>query len=116
MPNDIFFKVGLIAVIGLSAKNAILIIEFAHSMRLQGKPLIDATLEACRMRLRPVLMTSIAFVFGVLPLALSSGAGGNSRQAIGTGVMGGMIGATVLGLLLIPVFYVGVRRLLGDRS
>jgi multidrug efflux pump len=116
LPNDIFFKVGMIAVIGLSAKNAILIIEFANTLRLQGKPLFDATLEACRMRLRPVLMTSIAFVFGVIPLAISTGAGANSRQAIGTGVMGGMIGATVFGVLLIPVFYFAIRRMLGDRS
>ena len=116
LPNDIFFKVGLIAIIGLSAKNAILIIEFAHSLRQQGHALIDATLEACRLRLRPVLMTSIAFIFGVLPLALSTGAGANSRNAIGTGVIGGMLGATVLGLVLVPVFYVAIRRLLGDRS
>jgi multidrug efflux pump len=116
LPNDIFFKVGMIAVIGLSAKNAILIIEFANRLRMQGRPLLEATVEACRMRLRPVLMTSIAFVCGVIPLAISSGAGANSRRAIGTGVMGGMVGATVLGLLLIPVFYAVVRRLLGDRS
>jgi multidrug efflux pump len=116
LPNDIFFKVGMIAVIGLSAKNAILIIEFANTLRLQGRPLFEATIEACRMRLRPVLMTSIAFVCGVIPLAVSTGAGANSRQAIGTGVMGGMIGATVFGVLLIPVFYYGIRRLLGDRS
>jgi len=116
LPNDIFFKVGMIAVIGLSAKNAILIIEFANRLRMQGRPLIEATIEACRLRLRPVLMTSIAFAFGVLPLAISTGAGANSRQAIGTGVMGGMIGATVLGVLLIPVFYVAIRRVLGDRS
>ena len=116
LPNDIFFKVGMLAVIGLSAKNAILIIEFTNKLRLQGRPLLESTIEACRLRLRPVLMTSIAFVFGVIPLAISSGAGANSRQAIGTGVMGGMIGATVLGVLLIPVFYYVVRRLLGDRS
>jgi multidrug efflux pump len=116
LPNDIFFKVGMIAVIGLSAKNAILIIEFANKLRLQGRPLVEATIEACRLRLRPVLMTSIAFIFGVIPLAVSTGAGANSRHAIGTGVMGGMFGATVLGVLLIPVFYHGIRRLLGDRS
>jgi multidrug efflux pump len=116
LPNDIFFKVGMIAVIGLSAKNAILIIEFANRLRGEGRPLVEATLEACRLRLRPVLMTSIAFIFGVIPLVVSSGAGANSRQAIGTGVMGGMFGATVLGVLLIPVFYVAVRRVLGDRS
>ncbi len=109
LPNDIFFKVGLITIIGLSAKNAILIIEFAETARLQGRSAIEATLEACRLRLRPILMTSIAFMLGVLPLAVSTGAGANSRHAIGTGVIGGMLGATVLGLLLIPVFYVVVR-------
>ena len=116
LENDVYFKVGLIAVIGLSAKNAILIIEFANTMRQSGRGLLDATLEACRMRIRPIIMTSIAFVFGVLPLAVSSGAGANSRHAIGTGVMGGMIGATLLGVLFVPVFYVVVRRLLGDKS
>jgi multidrug efflux pump len=108
--------VGLIAVIGLSARNAILIIEFANTMRKSGMGLLDATMEACRLRLRPILMTSIAFIFGVLPLAISTGAGANSRHAIGTGVMGGMVGATVLGVFFVPLFYVTVRRLLGDRS
>jgi len=116
LENDVYFKVGLIAVIGLSAKNAILIIEFANRMRMQGHELLDATLEACRMRLRPILMTSIAFIFGVLPLAVSTGAGANSRHAIGTGVMGGMVGATVLGVVFVPVFFIFVRRLIGDRS
>jgi multidrug efflux pump len=105
-----------VAVIGLSAKNAILIIQFAHAMRQQGMGLIAATIEACRIRYRPILMTSIAFILGVLPLAISSGAGANSRHAIGTGVMGGMVGATVLGILFIPIFFVVVRRLLGDKS
>ncbi len=116
LENDIYFKVGLITVIGLSAKNAILIIEFANSMRKQGHGLLWATIEACRMRFRPILMTSITFILGVLPLAISTGAGANSRHAIGTGVMGGMIGATLLGVFFIPLFYVMVRRLLGDRS
>jgi len=116
LENDVYFKVGLIAVIGLSAKNAILIIEFANTMRQQGRGLLDATLEACRLRFRPILMTSIAFILGVLPLAISTGAGANSRHAIGTGVMGGMVGATLLGVLFVPVFFVVVRRLLGDRS
>jgi multidrug efflux pump len=115
LENDVYFKVGMIAVIGLSAKNAILIIEFANTMRQSGRGLLDATLEACRLRLRPILMTSIAFILGVLPLAISSGAGANSRHAIGTGVMGGMIGATALGLLFVPVFFIVVRHLLGDR-
>ncbi len=115
LENDVYFKVGLIAVIGLSAKNAILIIEFANTLHQSGRGLIESTLEACRLRFRPILMTSIAFILGVTPLAISSGAGANSRHAIGTGVMGGMVGATVLGVLFVPVFYVVVRRLLGDK-
>ena len=111
LPNDVYFKVGLIAIIGLSAKNAILIIQFARELQDQGKELVEATLEACRLRFRPILMTSIAFIFGVLPLAISTGAGANSRHAIGTGVMGGMIAATVLAVFLVPVFFVVVRRI-----
>jgi multidrug efflux pump len=110
LPNDVFFKVGLIATIGLSSKNAILIIEFARKLHDEGMELVDATLEACRLRFRPILMTSLAFILGVLPLAISSGAGAKSRHAIGTGVMGGMIGATVLAVFLVPVFFVVVRR------
>ncbi|MDK9702068.1 MAG: efflux RND transporter permease subunit [Sulfuritalea sp.] len=110
LPNDVYFKVGLIAIIGLSAKNAILIIEFARELQEQGKDLIEATLEACRLRFRPILMTSIAFMFGVLPLAVSTGAGANSRHAIGTGVIGGMFAATLLAVFLVPVFFVVVRR------
>jgi multidrug efflux pump len=116
LENDVYFQVGLIAVIGLSAKNAILIIEFANSAHKSGMGLLAATLEACRLRLRPILMTSIAFIFGVLPLAISTGAGANSRHAIGTGVMGGMFGATILGVFFVPIFFVVVRRLLGDKS
>ncbi|MCX8086481.1 MAG: efflux RND transporter permease subunit [Rhodocyclaceae bacterium] len=116
LPNDVYFKVGLIAIIGLSAKNAILIIEFARALHEEGKELIEATLEACRLRFRPILMTSIAFIFGVLPLAVSTGAGANSRHAIGTGVMGGMISATVLAVFLVPVFFVVVRRLFPGRA
>jgi multidrug efflux pump len=111
LPNDVYFKVGLIAIIGLSAKNAILIIEFARELQEQGKDLIEATLEACRLRFRPILMTSIAFMFGVLPLAVSTGAGANSRHAIGTGVIGGMFTATALAVFLVPVFFVVVRRI-----
>jgi multidrug efflux pump len=85
-------------------------------MHKEGRGLLDATIEACRLRLRPILMTSIAFILGVTPLALSTGAGANSRHAIGTDVMGGMVGATVLGVLFVPVFFVVVRRLLGDKS
>jgi multidrug efflux pump len=111
LPDDVFFKVGLIAIIGLSSKNAILIIEFARTLTEQGMGLIEATLEACRLRFRPILMTSFAFILGVLPLAISSGAGAQSRHAIGTGVMGGMIAATFLAIFLVPVFFVVVRRI-----
>ena len=111
MPNDVFFKVGLITVIGLSAKNAILIIEFAKDLHAQGKDLIEATLEAVHLRFRPILMTSIAFILGVLPLVVSSGAGSASQRAIGTGVMGGMFTATFLAIFFIPVFFVVVRRI-----
>jgi multidrug efflux pump len=115
LPNDIYFKIGMITVIGLAAKNAILIIEFAIEQRQQGRPLREAIIEAARLRFRPILMTSFAFIMGVTPMALSTGAGANARHAIGTGVIGGMLFATFLGLLLIPVFYVVVRRLLGDK-
>jgi multidrug efflux pump len=114
LPNDIFFKIGLITIIGLAAKNAILIVEFAVAEQKAGRGLRDAVVDAARLRLRPILMTSFAFILGVTPLAISSGAGANARHAIGTGVIGGMLFATLLGLLLIPVFYVVVRRLLGD--
>ncbi|TWG89790.1 multidrug efflux pump [Luteimonas sp. J16] len=115
LSNDIFFKIGLVTVIGLAAKNAILIVEFAVLERAAGKTLREATVEAARLRLRPILMTSLAFIMGVTPMALSTGAGANARHAIGTGVIGGMLFATFLGLLLIPVFFVAVRRMLGDR-
>jgi len=115
MPNDIYFKLGLVTVMGLAAKNAILIVEFAVEEQAAGKTLAEAVLTAARLRLRPILMTSMAFILGVLPLVLSSGAGAVSRHEIGVGVIGGMLFATFLGLLLIPVFYVSVRRLLGDK-
>ena len=111
LPNDVYFKVGLIAIIGLSSKNAILIIEFARRLQDDGMSLMDSILEACRLRFRPILMTSIAFIVGVLPLAISTGAGAQSRHAIGTGVMGGMIAATLLAVFLVPVFFVVVRRI-----
>ena len=109
MPNDIYFQVALITVIGLSAKNAILIVEFAKEMQESGMSLLDATLHAVRLRLRPILMTSIAFGLGVLPLAISSGAGSGSQNAIGIGVLGGMLTATFLGIFFVPVFFVLVR-------
>jgi len=110
MPNDVYFKVGMIAVVGLSAKNAILIIEFAKDLQAQGMGLIEATLEAVHLRFRPIIMTSLAFILGVLPLAIASGAGSASQRAIGTGVMAGMITATVLAVFLVPVFFVVVRK------
>ncbi|HZC17011.1 MAG TPA: efflux RND transporter permease subunit [Caulobacteraceae bacterium] len=115
IPNDIYFSIGLVTVIGLAAKNAILIVEFAVSGQASGMTLNDAVLAAGKLRLRPILMTSMAFILGVFPLVVSGGAGAASRHEIGTGVIGGMLFATFLGLLLIPVFYVTVRRLLGDK-
>ena len=109
MPNDVYFKVGLIAIIGLSAKNAILIIEFAKDLQADGMDLIEATLTAVKLRFRPIIMTSLAFILGVLPLVIASGAG--SASQIGTGVMGGMITATVLAVFFVPVFFVVVRRI-----
>ena len=117
LPNDVYFTVGLITIIGLSAKDAILIIEFARDLRAQGKPLIEATVEACTLRFRPILMTGVAFVCGVLPMVIAHGAGGASQQALGTGVMGGMIAVVVLALLMVPVFFVSVQRVLArDRE
>ncbi len=115
LPNDLYFKIGMITVIGLAAKNAILIVEFAVEQRAAGKTLREATLEAAHLRFRPILMTSFAFILGVLPLAISTGAGANSRHSIGTGVIGGMVFATVLGVIFIPLFFVVVRRMLGDK-
>ncbi|MCK6423790.1 MAG: efflux RND transporter permease subunit [Burkholderiaceae bacterium] len=113
--NDVFFQVGLLTTVGLSAKNAILIVEFAETLRLQGLGLLEATLKACRQRLRPILMTSLAFGMGVLPLALASGAGSGSQRAIGVGVLGGMISATVLGIFFVPLFYLWVKSLFTRR-
>lgn len=111
LANDVYFQVGLLTTIGLSAKNAILIVEFAKDlMEKEGKGLVEATLEAVRMRLRPILMTSLAFILGVMPLVISSGAGSGAQNAVGTGVMGGMVTATVLAIFFVPVFFVVVRR------
>ncbi|MBF8704962.1 efflux RND transporter permease subunit [Pseudomonas putida] len=115
MPNDVFFKVGLITLIGLSAKNAILIIEFAKSLVDQGVDAVDAAVQAARLRLRPIVMTSLAFILGVVPLAIASGASSASQQAIGTGVIGGMLSAT-LAVVFVPVFFVVVMRLAGRRQ
>ncbi|HWL71085.1 MAG TPA: efflux RND transporter permease subunit [Geminicoccus sp.] len=116
LSNDVFFQVGLLTTIGLSAKNAILIVEFAKDLNEAGKSLMDATLEAARMRLRPILMTSLAFGLGVTPLAISSGAGSGGQNAIGIGVLGGVIAATFLGILFVPMFFVAVRRMFGKKE
>ncbi|MCY1342496.1 Multidrug resistance protein MexB [compost metagenome] len=116
LSNDVFFQVGLLTTIGLSAKNAILIVEFAKELHEQGKSLFDAAVEACRMRLRPIVMTSLAFILGVVPLAISNGAGSGSQHAIGTGVIGGMLTATVLAIFWVPLFYVLVCSLFKDKA
>src|SRR5258707_1099983 len=120
MPNDVFFKVGLITIIGLSAKNAILIVEFAKQLREEGQDLREAAIKAARLRLRPILMTSLAFALGVVPLMLASGASAETQHAIGTGVFGGMVSGTVLAVFFVPVFFVFVlewqRRIAGPRG
>ena len=110
LANDVYFTVALITIIGLAAKDAILIIEFAKDLREKGTPLLQATMEACHLRFRPILMTGLAFVCGVLPMAIASGAGGKSQQALGTSVMGGMIAVVILALLMVPVFFVAVTK------
>jgi multidrug efflux pump len=114
--NDVYFKVGLLTTIGLAAKNAILIIEFAIERQTSGMGLVEATLEAARQRLRPILMTSLAFILGVAPLAIASGAGSGAQNSIGVGVMGGMIAATALGIFFVPLLFVTVRRLFKAKS
>ena len=109
LSNDVYFKVGLITIIGLAAKNAILIVEFAKDLQEQGKSPFEAALEAAHLRFRPIIMTSLAFILGVLPLVIASGAGAAGQRAIGTGVMGGMITATALGVFFVPVFFVVIR-------
>jgi multidrug efflux pump len=109
LENDVFLQIGLLTTMGLAAKNAILMIEFAEQAERSGKSVMDSAIEAARIRLRPILMTSFAFIFGVLPLALSTGAGANSRIAIGTAVIGGMLTATILAIFYIPLFFVLVR-------
>jgi multidrug efflux pump len=115
LTNDVFFQVGLLTTMGLSAKNAILIVEFAEAAEKRGKSPIDAALEAARLRLRPILMTSLAFMFGVFPLAIATGAGAHSRVDIGTAVIGGMVTATLLAIFFVPMFFVLVRRLFHGR-
>jgi multidrug efflux pump subunit AcrB len=109
--NDVYFQVGLLTTIGLSAKNAILIVEFARDLQADGKDLIEATLEAVSLRLRPIIMTSLAFMLGVLPLLLANGAGAGAENALGTAVFSGMASATLLAVVFVPVFFVVVMRL-----
>jgi multidrug efflux pump len=116
LSNDIYFQVGLLTSLGLASKNAILIVEFAKDRREQGMPLVEAVLEAVRIRLRPILMTSLAFVAGVFPLAISNGPGAGSQHAIGTGVIGGMISAVALAIFFVPLFFVLVQRHLGRQK
>ena len=113
--NNIFTQIGLIVLVGLSAKNAILIVEFARELEFAGRTPVQAAIEASRLRLRPILMTSLAFIMGVLPLVLSTGAGAEMRHAMGVAVFAGMIGVTAFGIFLTPVFYVLLRRLTGNR-
>ena len=109
--NNIFVQIGLVVLIGLACKNAILIVEFARELEGRGMSIVEAALQACRLRLRPIVMTSIAFIAGVVPLMISSGAGAEVRQAMGVTVFAGMLGVTLFGLVLTPVFYVALRRL-----
>ena len=111
MSNDIYAQVGLVMLIGLAAKNAILIVEFARLSHERGTPLVQAAIEGARLRLRPILMTSFAFIFGAVPLAIATGAGANSRQVLGTTVVFGMIAATLIGIFIVPVFYVVLQGL-----
>jgi multidrug efflux pump len=111
LDNNIYFQIGLLVLAGLAAKNAILIVEFALQKQKEGYKLIDAALEAAKVRLRPIIMTSLAFTAGVIPLAVSSGAGAASKHSIGTGVIGGMLTATFIAILFIPMFYVLISKL-----
>jgi multidrug efflux pump len=117
LENDVYFRVALLTTIGLSAKNAILIVEFAEDAYHKGASILDAAITGARLRLRPIVMTSLAFVAGVMPLAISTGAGANSRVSIGTGIVGGTVTGTVLAVFLVPVFFVLVRKLVrGKRA
>jgi multidrug efflux pump subunit AcrB len=108
--DDLYLQIGLVTLVGLAAKNAILIVEFAAHMHRDGKPLLEAAIEAARLRFRPIVMTSLAFILGVLPLALSTGAGAGARHSIGTGVIGGMLAATFIAVLFIPLFFIWTSR------
>jgi multidrug efflux pump len=110
MPVDIFVQVGLLVLVGMAAKNAVLIVEFAEQLRHEGKPMMDAIVESCRLRLRPIIMTSFAFIGGVVPLMLGHGAGAEMRVSLGTAVFAGMIGVTFFGIFLTPIFYYVIMR------
>ena len=116
LENDVYFQVGLLTTIGLSAKNAILIVEFAKRRVDKGRDVIDSAIRAAHQRLRPILMTSMAFMLGVLPLAISTGAGANARHAIGTGVLGGMVSATFLAVIFVPIFFVVIIRIFSKQG
>jgi multidrug efflux pump len=116
LDNDVFFQVSLLTTVGLSAKNAILIVEYAEDLIAQGKETVAAVLEAAHLRLRPILMTSIAFGLGTVPLAISTGAGAASRSAIGTGVIGGMLTGTILCIFFVPLFFVAIRRVFKTKA
>ncbi|MBP1635519.1 MAG: hydrophobe/amphiphile efflux-1 family transporter [Acidobacteria bacterium] len=115
MPNDVYFQIGLLTVLGLTTKNAILIVQFAKTHMEEGMGLTEATVEAAKLRLRPIVMTSLAFGFGVLPLALARGAGAGAMKAIGTSVLGGMLTGTFLAIFFIPLFFVIVVKVFGSR-
>jgi multidrug efflux pump subunit AcrB len=116
LANDVYFQIGLLTTLGLTTKNAILIVQFAKAGLERGMGLIDATLEGAKLRFRPIIMTSLAFGFGVLPLAVTTGAGAGAQNAIGTGVLGGMVSATVLVVVFAPLFYVLIEKLFGKRG
>ncbi|MFA6280903.1 MAG: efflux RND transporter permease subunit, partial [Candidatus Omnitrophota bacterium] len=116
MPNDVYFQIGFLTTLGLSTKNAILIIQFAQQRLQHGEKLVEATLGAVKTRFRPVIMTSLAFFFGVLPLAISTGAGAGAQNAIGTAVVGGMLSATFIDLVFIPLFFILVTRFFGRKQ
>ncbi len=116
MPNDVYCQIGLVMLIGLSAKNSILIVEFAEQIRQRGKSIVDAAIEAAELRLRPILMTSFAFILGVMPLYLATGAGALGRRSVGTTIVGGMLVSTVLNLFFIPALYVLLQTLLSRFS
>src|SRR6476661_2168141 len=116
LPNDVYFTVAIVTIIGLAAKDGILIIEFAKALREQGRSIGDATIEACRMRFRPIVMTGLAFVFGVAPMTIAAGASAKSQHALGTVVMGGMIAVVILALLMVPVFFVVVQKMFSRAS